>query len=151
MRSDLNSSLQCYNNIGFELLYTNNAMKIQNENVLKKIFLPQCELEPAFYRSIDGRSPDWAIGAMNEFDKKLRSINVAWILTIFPSFPIPHSAWREFYSTYCGLSPYPKGPPGPEKLSIFNFGYVKEVCISGLLGVKGFIFVISSGSHYQFV
>ena len=44
----------------------------------------------------------------------------------FP-FPIPLSAWREFHSTSYMLSLYPKGPPGPEKLSIFNFGYVKEV------------------------
>ena len=45
-------------------------------------------------------------------------------------------AWREFYSTSCVLSKYPKEPFGTEKLSIFNFRYVKEVWASGLLGVK---------------
>ena len=36
-------------------------------------------------------------------------------------------AWRDFNSTFCVLSRYPKRPVRIEKSSIFNFEYVKEV------------------------
>jgi hypothetical protein len=49
--------------------------------------------------------------------------------------------WREFHSTSCVLSTYPKGPARIEKSSIFNFEYVNEVGISGVLGVKAFLFI----------
>ena len=45
-------------------------------------------------------------------------------------------AWRNFKNIFCVLSGYPKKPFRTEKPSIFNFRYVKEVWVSGLLGVK---------------
>ena len=45
-------------------------------------------------------------------------------------------AWRNFKNIFCVLSGYPKKPFRTQKLSIFNFRYVKEVWASGLLGVK---------------
>ena len=45
-------------------------------------------------------------------------------------------AWRNFKNIFCVLYTYPKKPFRIEKPSIFNFGYVKEVWTSGLLGVK---------------
>ena len=45
-------------------------------------------------------------------------------------------AWRNFKNIFCVLSGYPKKPFRTEKSSIFNFRYVKEVWVSGLLGVK---------------
>ena len=44
---------------------------------------------------------------------------------------IPHCAWREFNSTHSVASKDHKGPS-----SIFNFRYVRQVWITGLLGVK---------------
>ena len=43
-------------------------------------------------------------------------------------------AWRNFKNIFCVLYKYPKKPFRREKPSIFNFGYVKEVRTSGLLG-----------------
>ena len=46
-------------------------------------------------------------------------------------------AWRNFKNIVCVLlSGHPKNPFRTQKLSIFNFRYVKEVWASGLLGVK---------------
>ena len=57
-------------------------------------------------------------------------------------------AWRDFNSTSCVLSRYPKRPVRVEKSSIFNFEYVNEVWISGVLGVKlHCLFIVALGSH----
>ena len=45
-------------------------------------------------------------------------------------------AWRNFKNIFCVLSTPPKKPFRTEKTSIFNFRYVKEVWVSGLLGVN---------------
>jgi hypothetical protein len=74
-----------------------------------------------------------------DLTKLNQKISYIYPLRIIPDpfpFPIPLPAWREFHFTSPVLSTYPKGPSRAEKSSIFNFGYVKEVCFSGLLGVK---------------
>ena len=57
-------------------------------------------------------------------------------------------AWKDFNSTSCILSTYPKEPVRTEKSSIFNFEHVNEVWISGVLGVKcGYDKVLWSQIH----
>ena len=103
--------------------------------LIKKLKMRPC-FDPRNLDFEDSRVTSCAIRSMKQFRKKFSYIYLIWIIPDPSPFPIPHSAWREFHSTHCVLSPYPKGPPGPEKLSIFNFGYVKQVWIRGLLGVK---------------
>ena len=48
-------------------------------------------------------------------------------------------AWKDFNKTFCGISTYHKWMFKQQISSIFNFRYVKEVWISGVLGVKNIL------------
>ena len=86
-------------------------------------------------------------GAEQNSQKKIQYLYVIQSLTVFPSFPIPHCAWREFLFTYFVPSTYTNASYRAEKSSIFNFGYVKQVWIRGLLGVK---FASFEGNLFMF-
>ena len=79
---------------------------------------------------------DWAIQGPSKAGKKLLFVYVIQNITVFPSFPIPYCAWREFPYIHFVLSTCHKGLVRIEKSSIFNFPYVKQVWITCLLGVK---------------
>ena len=62
--------------------------------------------------------------------------------------------WRDFNSTSCVLSRYPKRPVRKDNSSIFNFEYVNEAWISGVLGVKDvwilYLVNLTTGSQMTF-
>ena len=69
----------------------------------------------------------------------IQSLNILYQIWIIPDsfpFPIPYCAWREFHSNSLVPSTCAKEPAETEKSSIFNFGYVKQVWVRGLLGVN---------------
>ena len=96
------------------------------------------------HRGIEPGPPEWkpsevAIRPRSltfQLQKILRILNQIWIIPDPFPFHIPYSAWREFPLTFCVLSIHPKGPYSAEKPSIFKIGYVKQVCLSRVLGVK---------------
>ena len=59
-----------------------------------------------------------------------------WIIPDPFPFPIPFCAWREFNKKIFDVCTHIKWNFKPQISPIFSFGYVKQVWITGLLGVK---------------